>query len=838
VARQRPRFGEQLRHYREAAGFSQEELAERAGLSANAISALERGERKRPHPDTLRRLAEALGLGEEGRSQLAALVRARGDAPSASAAVPESLAASGDDLPDPLTPLIGREREVEVVRRLLAHAEGRLLTLIGPGGVGKTRLALQVMRAVSGQYPHGVVWVDLASLSDSALVLPTIARAVGVETLGGDVSEALHTHLRGRRMLLALDNFEHVLDVATGIAALLRACSELRILTTSRAPLHIRGEQEYSVPPLELPPPGRVAIGPEVSAVPSVQLFLWHARQRDPAFELDRESAATVSAICHRLAGVPLALELAAARVKLLGTAELLARLDRALPVLTGGPRDVPARQQTMEGAIRWSYDLLKPVEQALFRRLSVFAGGWALEAAESVGTEGAERPDDVFDRLGALVEQSLVTVAHDEHGTRYGILEPIRHFALARLEESGEEEETRWRHATYYMALAERAAVEIEGGSGQVVSLERLDREHDNLRAVLGWCERAPEGAEAGLRLACALWRFWEVRGHVGEGSRWLSGALARSDRLPPVLRARALTAAGNLARDGADYEGATAYHEQSLELWRRLGDRGGIARSLNNLGVISRDLGDAEGTIRLCQESLDLFRAVGDQHGAAIALISLGIAASQQEAYERARSWYEESLALFRTSGDSWHTGWVLNHLAHLMVKQGDVAAARGTADESLGLQRAAGDAWGIAMALVALGKVAQADNDLGTAARLFGEALGLLVEAGVERAIPDCLEDLAGVALASGQPGRAARLAGAGEALRESVGVIQTAGKGPDDAIGLTGLRAGPQASAWAEGRALTREQITAEVVALVKQATDPAIGQRASPLGVDA
>jgi non-specific serine/threonine protein kinase len=526
--------------------------------------------------------------------------------------------------------------------------------------------------------------------------------------------------------------------------------------------------------------------------------------------------------ICRRLDGVPLALELAAARVRLLGTTELLARLNRALPVLTGGLRDLPERQRTMEGAIRWSYNLLKPPEQDLFCRLSVFAGGWTLEAAEVVGTPDAGQGEEVFDRLGSLAEQSLVTVTHAEHGPRYRFLEPVRHFALERLAERGQTEETRGRHARFFVALAEQAAQEIEGRSNQVAWLDRLDREHDNLRAILTWCENAPEEAETGLRLASALWRFWEVRGHTIEGIRWLTGALARGEGVSLALRAKALSAAGNLARDRADYELATACHEQSLAIRRDLGDTRGIASSLNNLGVVARDRGDAGQTIRLCQESLALFRSVGDQHGAAIALISLGMAADQQGDPQRARSHYEESLALFRASGDSWHVAWVLAYLAHLMVGQDDFAAVRCFAEESLGLHRASGDAWGVAMALGALGKVAQAANDLGTAASQFEEGLRLLAGAGVERAIPEYLENLAGVALAGGQPDRAARLGGAAEALRERVGVTQVASRGLVD---LTGLRAGPHAEGWAAGRILSREQVLAEAAALLNATDEP-------------
>ncbi|HEV2132574.1 MAG TPA: tetratricopeptide repeat protein, partial [Longimicrobiaceae bacterium] len=568
--------------------------------------------------------------------------------------------------------------------------ESRFFTLTGPGGVGKTRLALHVARSVASDYPDGVVWVELAPLGDPALVLPTIARALALEQASsGDLREAMRAWLHGRRVLLVLDNFEHVLDAAEEIASLLHTCPSVHVLVTSRAPLSIRGEQEYVVPPLELPVAGGGYDHGEARVASAVELFAWYARQKNPAFVITRENAATVATICRRLDGLPLALELAAARIRVLSPAELLARLDRLLPLLVGGSRDLPQRQRTMRAAIDWSHELLGQDEQVLFRRLAVFAGGWMLEAAESLEPEGAG--DEVVDRLGTLIDQSLVTVTQEESGTRYGMLEPIRQYALARLEEHGEAEETRQRHAYYYLMLAERALKEIEGRAGQVEWLRRLDREHDNLRAALAWSEQSPDGAELGLRLSSALWRFWEVQGHAGEGGSWLSRALERDAHLPPVLRARALTAAGNLARRRAEHDLAKRYHEESLAIYRQLENRRGIALALNNLGVISRDRGEADRAIHLCEESLVLFRDTGNQHGAAIALISLGMAASQQGEYERARTRYEESLALFRASGDSWHIASVQNYLARLMIRQGDLDAARRVAHESLEIYRA---------------------------------------------------------------------------------------------------------------------------------------------------
>lgn len=813
VAGRQNSFGALLRRHREAAGFSQEHLAERAGISANAVGALERGERRRPYPDTIRRLADALGLDDRARAELASTLRAGADAVEPSSEREDVSGAT--ELPAEPTPFIGRDREIDDLRRLLTDPDGRLLNLVGPGGVGKTRLALHVARLVSDRYQDGVVWVELAPLTDPDLVLATIGRAIELEDSGrGDMEAALLAWLRDRQVLLVLDNVEHLLAAAPRLARLLLSCPRLHLLTTSRSPLRIRGERQYPVPPLELPPADPGDDDQDPSAFSAVRFFVWQAQQRDPTFALTAEHAAAVVEICRRLDGLPLALELVSARVKVLDPEELLARVDQLMPLLVGGARDLPERQRTMRAAIAWSEDLLDPAEQELFRRLAVFAGGWSLEAAEAVDTVGEAERETVLDRLEALVGQSLVTVSHGRHGTRYGMLEPVRQYALERLVAVGEEAEARRRHARYFLSLAERAADEIEGRSGQAAWVDRLERELDNLRAALAWSERDEHGAETGLILGAALWRFWEMRWRVDEGSRWLDTALARSDGLPPRVRANALNAAGNLARDRGDYQRATALHEECLQIRRELGAARGIAISLNNLGVIARDRGDAERTLRLCSESLELFRAAGDRHGAAIALISLGTATGQQGDLERARTCYEESLELFRAESDHWHTAWVLTYLAELLVREHDLASARARAEEGLTMHRAGRDVWGIATALGVLGKADQAAGALDVAATRFADALRLVVEARVERAIPPCLDDLAGVLLASGHPERAARLAGAGEAWRSAAKLTRAPVHAPELAAALHALRSGTNAADWIDGRTLSRDQVLLE------------------------
>ena len=812
VAVRQESFGERLRRYREAAGYSQEHLAERAGISANAVGALERGERRHPYPDTVRRLAEALSLDERARLELVSTLR-QGSAVTEPRSDGLSVASLAG-IPGEPTPFIGREHQIADLRRLVVSEDSRLVTLVGPGGVGKTRLALHVARLESERY-DAVVWVELAPLTDPQLVLATIARTVGLEDpVRGDHADVLRDWVGDRRVLLVLDNLEHLLDAVPDLARLMATCPRLHLLTTSRAPLRARGEREFPVPPLDLPPAESSGDRQDPAAFDAVRFFVWQARQRDPDFDLTGEHTPVVAEICRRLEGLPLALELVAARSNVLSPGEMLERVNQLMPLLVGGARDLPERQRTMRAAIAWSENLLGPDERTLFRRVAVFAGGWTLGAAEAVAAEGADEVPTILDRLDALAAQSLVTVTHGSDVTRYGMLEPVRQYALEALADAGSMDAARRRHARYFTSLAERAAVEIEGRSGQAAWMERLEREQDNLRAALAWSAEADDGAETGLRLGTALWRFWEKRWRVAEGDRWLAGALARSEGLPPALRANALNAAGNLARDLVDYQRATAHHEECLAIRRELGIPRGIASSLNNLGVIARDQGASERTLALCGESLELFREAGDRHGAAIALISLGAAAAQQGNLERARSDYEESLALFREEGDHWHTAWVLTYLALLMVRIGDLAAARSLADDGLAMHRSAGEAWGMATALGALGRADQAEASLARAAGRFAEAVRIAAEARVERAVPSCLDDLAGVLLAAGDPTRAARLAGAADAWRTDRNLGRVPLQDQSGAAALDALRTGSEAAAWREGRGLSRDQVLAE------------------------
>src|SRR5215218_1964352 len=612
-----PSFGAHLRRLREAAGLTQEELASRSSLSAKAISMLERGERKRPYPHTIRSLADALELSEEERANLLAVVPQQDKAtvPVAPVTVPKS------NLPTPSTPLLGRERELGEIRAFLR--EVRLLTLTGTGGVGKTRLAVQAARDAAELFPDGAVFVTLAPLGNSGFVVPIVAQSLGLrEAEGQTARETLHAYLREKRLLLVLDNFEHVLEAAPEVAALIETCPKLSVLVTSRAPLRVRGEQEYPVPPLALPASTIAPSVEELVGSASGRLFAERAREASPAFELTPHNSGAVAAICWRLAGIPLALELAAARIRFLDPQALLSRLDQALSAV--GARDLPQRQRTMWATLDWSHDLLLVEERVLFRRLSVFVGGFTLEAAEEVGAEpgasGGILAEDVLGTLGRLVEQSLVTANLDEKasGLRYRMLEPVRQYALERLEESGEAEETKRRHFVHYVAFAEEAdliyglltGTKLTGSEGEAW-MDRVEREHDNLRASLGWAKERGD-LEAGLRLAGSLCWFWWMRGYFREGRLWTEDFLKKVERggLEAVdgARAKALLGAGMLSFGYGDLLGSTRFLQEGLATYRRLGNEAGTAATVALLGYVRRAQGDDERAQGLSEEGLRL--------------------------------------------------------------------------------------------------------------------------------------------------------------------------------------------------------------------------------------
>ncbi len=783
------------------------------------------------------------------------------------------------NLPTPPTALIGRAGEIATVVALLRRAEIRLATMTGPGGIGKTRLALQVATELHDDFADGVHFVNLAPISDPGLVAATIAQALGVQERGGQpLVERLHEHLRGKLLLLVLDNFEQVVDAARLLGALLAAAPQLQALVTSREPLHLAGEHEYAVPPLRLPDPQRLPPIDRLVEYAAVQLFLARAQAVKADFGLTPENAPAVAAICQQLDGLPLAIELAAARVKLLPPHALLARLDQRLQLLTGGARDAPARQQMMRAAIAWSYDLLTPAEQGLFRRLAVFVGGWTLAAAEAAGTADGDLSIDVLDGLAALLDKSLLKPEAGATGEpRFRMLETIRAYALEQLEARGEAEAIRQRHAHFFMALAETAEPHLYG-AGQQTWVRRLEVDNDNLRAALGWATH--NASEIGLRLAGALGWFWHFHGDHRKGREWLLRLLERAKNDGDHLdrfRAKALNQAGYLAMWLHDLAQANALLEQSVVLWRAVGEPRGLAHALCDWGVVEFE-GDLNMARVRLEESIVLFRLVDDTQGLVRALFWHGGITSRQGDFATARANAEESIRLGREIGDisniAASTGGVLGYIA---FRQGDYVVSQSHSLESLRLHREGDDRPGIALALgnlgclaylqgqyeqvrplleerlqiwreldnqhaiawslYALGYLALRQNNSSQAATLFAESLALWREHGETQGMARCLAGLAAVAHAAGQLERTARLLAATQVLLEASGrPFEDTERDPTAGYPITSqakfdlhvaaVRAalGDAAfeTAWAAGQTLTLDQAVAEAQQVLLEA----------------
>jgi predicted ATPase/class 3 adenylate cyclase len=641
----------------------------------------------------------------------------------------KSLDRQTHNLPPQLTPFIGREELAAEIRDRLEQPAVRLLTLTGPGGTGKTRLALQVASDLVGEYADGVWFVPLAPVASATMVASTIAGALGVrESAAEPIESSLRAYLRPRRLLLVLDNFEHVVDAAPFIADLLSHCPDIQVLVTSRAPLHISGEFELPVPPLALPSTDRPPRLDDALASEAVRLFVDRARAVQHHFELTEDNAETIVAISRRLDGLPLAIELAASRVRLLPPKAILGRLDSRLTLLTGGSRDLPERQQTLRGAIAWSHDLLDPAQQTFFRRLAVFAGGWTLDAAETVTGLGGDPPLPVFDGLDALHDTSLIrlqepVVSDAGAEPRFAMLQTIREFAAEQLVASEELTRTKEAHASWFLELARTAEPHLPGPSA-VSWLDRLESDHDNLRGALDWLRSQGDGDRA-LTLASSLWRFWWLRGHVAEGREQLETALAVTGSEASAARASALDGAGVLAEAQGDYDRAEALHQESLTLSRDRGDKTGIARALGNLGVVAFDRGDTGQATALLEESLALAREIGDQLLVATALNDLGIVAYERGDLDRAEPLYQESLALRRQAGSGSEIARSLNNLAGVAFARDDFDRACQLFAESLGLYRDAGDRWGAAGAQVNMAVATHLQGDAPRAVALLEES-----------------------------------------------------------------------------------------------------------------
>ncbi|MDP8908195.1 MAG: AAA family ATPase, partial [Chloroflexota bacterium] len=632
-------------------------------------------------------------------------------------------------LPRPLTSLVGREREVTAVRALLGRDGVRLVTLTGPGGVGKTRLALRVAEDLA-DFPDGIWFVALAPVRDPTLVAPTIAQALGVRQVAEQpVEQGIAAFLSDRSTLLILDNFEHVLDAGPLVVTLLSTCPSLTVLATSRAVLRISGEHVFAVPPLAMPDTERRAPLDQLLAAEAIRLFAERAAASASDFAITADNAQVVGAICRRLDGLPLAIELAAARVNSLSPTLLLGRLDEQLRLLTGGPRDQPPRLRSMRDAIAWSYDLLDSEEQVLFRRLAVFVGGWTLEAAEVVAATSADT--SLLDTLASLIGKSLVRQEPAADGTsRYTMLETVREFALERLAESGEEAAIRQRHAEVFAALAEQAEMLLFTGNARWI--KRLTLDHANPRAALAWA--IEHGAtETALRLVGALMPFWFLRGEFAEGRDWAERALALDGDAPPAVRVSALETA--------------CQHAQFF---------GDIARA-----------------VALSEEGLALARSSDDQLGIGKMLLKLGALAETQRHYDRAQALFVEAGAVFEALNDPFWVAAAVKSLGWASIGLGNDTEAERWAEEGLARERALGHPWGIADALLLVGQVARLQGDPARAADALRESLVINWREGHRHDVMWRLEAIAMLA-ADQSPSRAARLFGAAEAMRDEFGM----------------------------------------------------------------
>ena len=722
--REDQRFGALLKRYRRAAHLTQEALAGRAGYSSHYVSMLERGVRP-PRPLTIDTLADALTLSAPDRQALhhASNLRRLEDARPG---IP----------PLPAAPLLGREGEIAQIVRLLRDEDARLVTLTGPGGVGKTSLAMTVAATLAPTFADGVAVVDFSAVSDPGAILATIARALAVRDMRGQpIRSRLIALLREREsLLLLLDCFERVVEGAESVGELLAACPNVKCVITSRAPLRLRIERELRIQPLALPEQGEARSLDALITYPSVALFLRHARAANPNIALDGSHASDIVDICRRLDGLPLAIELAAARVVYLPLPTLRDRLQQSLRILTGGARDLPARQQRMRDTISWSYDLLADARQALLRRLSVFAGSWRLDAAEEICS--ADTPaESVLDGLRALAESSLIFPidrATDE--PRYRMLDTIQEFAAEQLTASDEVETIRRRHALYYMRLAEQAEGALQDRS-QAVWYPRLEREHDNIRAALVWLlGQGQSGAELALRLAGALWRFWHRHGDIREGRQWLEISLARAADAPPRIRAKALWGASWLAYHLGDYQRGSALSAEHLALARAMDDPLSVRNALTGVGIAALAEGRYADGLRALEEALDACAPLGNIWHRATSSLNLGAAALVTGDLARAARHFDDAASLYQERGDAVFTARAVQHLGYVALLRGDYAGAGACFTETLQALFTLGELAGVADGLEAVAAAQAATGYARQAGMLIGAASALRQRIGV--------------------------------------------------------------------------------------------------------
>lgn len=763
------------------------------------------------------------------------------------------------NLPSQTTSFIGREHESAEVTRLLGST--RLLTLTGVGGGGKTRLALQVAGGLRDTFPDGAWFVELAPLSDASLVVQTVATALGVtEEPGRTPADSLVAFAASKRLLLILDSCEHLVAAAAHLATgLLGACPSVRILVTSREPLAVAEEITFRVPSLSLPHEHAALLPDTLMSCEAARLFAERAAAIEPAFRVIPENAAAVARICRRLDGIPLALELAAAQLNTLTVDQIADRLDDRFRLLTDASRTDLPRHQTLRAAMDWSHDLLSDGERAVLRRASVFAGGFALEAATAVCAEDGVAADEIGPLVGRLVNKSLLLAERPQDEPRFRLQETVRWYGRDRLLEEGERARACARHRDWYLALAERSEAELQGADQQRW-IARLEREHDNLREAIAFSLGEPSGSEA-VRLVAALWWFWHTRGYLTEGRSWLARAIGAGPTDNPRARARALYGAGFLAWRQGEFDQAQAFGRESLNIARALGNALGMAAATSLLEQVARSQGHYARAAALPEQNLAMFRELGETWGIATALISVGNAARFQGNYGRAREALEESLGLFRSANDPSGTAAALHFLALVARDQGDYARAEAAGQESVDLNRRLGDAsrvafslhvlglvardqgrsalaealleeslgifrdledtWGVTTALVSLGVAARLRGAHVQAAALLQEGLSLRKRLGDKVGIAECLEDLAAVAVGD-SPERAVRLLGAGEALRGSMGAQLPPAHRADceRAAEIALARLGREAfeHAWSAGRRMDAQRAVEEALTL--------------------
>jgi len=734
----------------------------------------------------------------------------------------ERIEAPTNKLPRQLTPFVGRDVEVGALKETLLREDVLLTTITGPGGVGKTRLALKVAEDLIEEFPAGVHFVQLGPVTDAGLVPSLIAQSLHVRAGGHSPLEALKEHLRGslrKPLLLVLDNFEHLVSVAPMVGELLAIGPHLKILVTSRAPLQIYGENEFPMPPLTLPESRNISVD-SMQQYSAVALFVQRAAAVKPDFVLTQDNAEDVIEICTRLDGLPLAIELAASRIKLFQPAALRARLASRLQILTGGSRDLPARQQTLRGAIDWSHDFLNEAEQKLFRRLSVFVGGSNLEQIEAVCDTRNDLGLDLLDGMAALVNQSLIRQIEQAQGeTRFDMLETIREYALEKLVASGEEPATRRAHAAYCVILAEEGAAE-NSEAERAKWFDCFEIEHENLRSALEWLIDNKQ-VDWGFRLGLALFQFWEAREFFAEGRDRLEKLLKLNEETEPNKeRARALFAAGVLAGEQRDYGAAETFMRKSLEISRVLNDKQAVAVALNGLACHAKDNGKIQSARSLFDESLTLWKECDDRLASARSLSNLASVMRLQGEFERSTALYEESLEILKELGDGSGVAWALNYLGDVARDQGDSRKAQEYYEESLVAFKRLGDERGYAGALADLGNLAGDQEDFSLAHSLYRDSLTIFQELDHKRGIARLLDCFACLAAAQADPARSLQLAGAAAALRETFGAALSPAEQATLETKLEPVRRSLTKAAgtavWLEGWALPMETAVAKAL----------------------